>query len=182
MFSLAAILIVNKHLRSQSPIKDSPFGFLLSNSKSLSPQWKSRVNRLNDHMTKIIWIVERTGTRITQIAKFMGPTWGPPGSCRPQMGPIMASWTLLSGKPQGPDQTVWPHLSSCSELKRYLGIAECIFVFKYNHFNLSSDSKVHGANMGPSGADRTQVGPMLAPWTLLSGSICQHRVYDVLAM
>ena len=24
------------------------------------------------------------------------------------------------------------------------------------------DSKVHGANMGPSGADRTQVGPMLA--------------------
>ena len=27
----------------------------------------------------------------------MGPTWGPPGSCRPQMGPMMASWTLLSG-------------------------------------------------------------------------------------
>ena len=23
----------------------------------------------------------------TQIARFMGPTWGPPGSCRPQMGP-----------------------------------------------------------------------------------------------
>ena len=22
-----------------------------------------------------------------QITKFMGPTWGPPGSCRPQMGP-----------------------------------------------------------------------------------------------
>ena len=31
------------------------------------------------------------------------------------------------------------------------------------------DCKVHGANMGPSGADRTQVGPMLAPRTLLSG-------------
>ena len=30
-------------------------------------------------------------------------------------------------------------------------------------------SKVHVANMGPSGADRTQVGPMLAPWILLSG-------------
>ena len=25
------------------------------------------------------------------------------------------------------------------------------------------DSKVHGTNMGPSGADRTQVGPLLAP-------------------
>ena len=33
----------------------------------------------------------------SQIAKFMEPTWGPPGSCRPQMGPMLASWTLLSG-------------------------------------------------------------------------------------
>ena len=32
-----------------------------------------------------------------QIAKFMGPTWGPPGTCRPQMGPMLAPWTLLSG-------------------------------------------------------------------------------------
>ena len=34
----------------------------------------------------------------TQIAKFMGPTWGPPGSSRPQMGPKLAPWTLISGK------------------------------------------------------------------------------------
>ena len=27
-----------------------------------------------------------------------------------------------------------------------------------------------GSTWGPSGADRTQVGPMLAPWTLLSGN------------
>ena len=27
----------------------------------------------------------------------MGSTWGPPGSCRPQMGPMLAPWTLLSG-------------------------------------------------------------------------------------
>ena len=33
----------------------------------------------------------------SQIAKFMGPTWGTPGSCRPQMGPMLAPWTLLSG-------------------------------------------------------------------------------------
>ena len=31
-----------------------------------------------------------------QIAKSMGPTWGPSGSCRPQMGPMLAPWTLLS--------------------------------------------------------------------------------------
>ena len=34
----------------------------------------------------------------TQIAKLMGPTWGPPGSCRPQMGHMMAQWTLPSGE------------------------------------------------------------------------------------
>ena len=31
------------------------------------------------------------------IAKYVGPTGGPPGSCRPQMGPMLAPWTLLSG-------------------------------------------------------------------------------------
>ena len=29
-----------------------------------------------------------------------------------------------------------------------------------------------GPIWGPSGADRTQMGPMLAPWTLLSGLLC----------
>ena len=33
----------------------------------------------------------------SQIAKFMGLTWGSPGSCRPQMGPMLAPWTLLLG-------------------------------------------------------------------------------------
>ena len=27
----------------------------------------------------------------------MGPTWDPPGSCRAEMGPMLAPWTLLSG-------------------------------------------------------------------------------------
>ena len=34
---------------------------------------------------------------VSQIAKFMGPAWGPPGSCRPQMCPMLTPWTLLSG-------------------------------------------------------------------------------------
>ena len=37
----------------------------------------------------------------TQIAKFMGPTWGPPGSCRPLMGPMSAPRTLLPGQCTG---------------------------------------------------------------------------------
>ena len=34
---------------------------------------------------------------VTQKAKFMGPTWGPHGSCRPGVGPMLAPWTLVSG-------------------------------------------------------------------------------------
>ena len=31
----------------------------------------------------------------------MRPTWGPPGSCWPQMGPMLAPWTLLSDVERG---------------------------------------------------------------------------------
>ena len=31
------------------------------------------------------------------IARFMGPTWGPSGAERTQVGPMVAPWTLLSG-------------------------------------------------------------------------------------
>ena len=42
-----------------------------------------------------------------QIAKFMGPTWGPPGSCQPQMGPMLAPWTLLSGRKHVNGSYIW---------------------------------------------------------------------------
>ena len=31
------------------------------------------------------------------IARFMGPTWGPSGTDRTQVGPMLAPWNLLSG-------------------------------------------------------------------------------------
>ena len=31
------------------------------------------------------------------IARFMGPTWGPAGADRTQVGPMLATWTMLSG-------------------------------------------------------------------------------------
>ena len=31
------------------------------------------------------------------IARFMGPTWGPPGADRTQVGPMWVPWKLLSG-------------------------------------------------------------------------------------
>ena len=36
-------------------------------------------------------------------------------------------------------------------------------LWQWNDIQMYPDSKVHGANMGLSGANRTQVGPMLAP-------------------
>ena len=44
-----------------------------------------------------IWCECITTKVETQTTKFMGPTWGPPGSCPPQMCPLLAPWTLLSG-------------------------------------------------------------------------------------
>ena len=39
-----------------------------------------------------------------QITRFMGPTWPSPESCRPQMGPMLAPWIVLSGPAK-----IWRH-------------------------------------------------------------------------
>ena len=62
-------------------------------------------NYLSMQVLKLIHVTKRCPKNLrsiyslltTQIAKFIGPKWGPPGSCRPQMGPMLAPWTLLSG-------------------------------------------------------------------------------------
>ena len=54
----------------------------------------------------------------THTAKLMGPTWDPPGSCRPQVGPMLAQLTLLSGnvfQTTCPEQSIdpsWSHTSA----------------------------------------------------------------------
>ena len=56
---------------------------------------------------------------IYQITKFMGSTWGPPGSCRPQVGPTLAPWSsYVSGyfircTYQGNQPIIQPLLSDC---------------------------------------------------------------------
>ena len=57
-------------------------------------------------------LIARQATK-TQMVRFMGPTWGPPGSCRPQMGPILASWTLLSG--DGSPSNSWDDMPHSDE-------------------------------------------------------------------
>ena len=68
--------------------------------------WK-RLSHRNSPSIRILWNIHNIHNIYCScpivlqwpryISKFMGPTWGQPGSCRPQMGPMMAPGTLLSG-------------------------------------------------------------------------------------
>ena len=55
------------------------------------------VNCISFILVRTYAIVQMFQKAPPQIAKFMEPTWGPPGSCRPQMGPMLAPRILLSG-------------------------------------------------------------------------------------
>ena len=79
---------------------------------------------------------------------------------------------------------VGKHLYSWTRLEASL---THIYVFIYglrvcrhrdsHNFITYPDSKIHGANMGPIWVDRTQVGPMLVPWTLPYGYTSAGMMY-----
>ena len=47
---------------------------------------------VEDHYyQELFWLIT------SLIIRFMGPTWGPPGANRTQVGPMLAPWILLSG-------------------------------------------------------------------------------------
>ena len=54
--------------------------------------------------------------------------------------------------------------------RRMYASANCVIISSGNY----PDNKVHGANMGPIWGRQDPGGPMLAPWTLLSG-MAFHR-------
>ena len=97
----------------------------------------------------------------------------------------LLSWALL---PPPDSMAGWPfvnrqHGTNHWHAKRQLSRTGIIHLMKWRataqmgqycsrYFIVTSlISRVMGPTWGPSGAARTQVGPMLAPWTLLSGVI-----------
>ena len=88
-------------------LRMTPNGKLLKSNKFIElfpAKVTSIVNLCILHFTVIIFIIisykiihNWITVMTSQIATFMGPAWGPPGSCRPQVGPMMAPWILLSG-------------------------------------------------------------------------------------
>ena len=74
--------------------------FWITKLKALLPiPWHlPRDQQLLYSISKITGLLFATEMEFTQVAKLMGSTWGPPRSWRPQLGPMLAPWILLSGK------------------------------------------------------------------------------------
>ena len=93
----------------------------------------------------------------------MGPIWGRQDPGGSHVGPMnFAIWAGLTSL------TAWVHIN--------IALHEGIFLAYISYYRLifmnekvSLIARIMRPTWGPSGADRTHVGPMLAPWTLLSG-------------
>ena len=49
------------------------------------------------HLSNFRTIGQFQTQKSSLIARFMVPTWGPPGADKTQVGPMLAAWSLLSG-------------------------------------------------------------------------------------
>ena len=63
--------------------------------------------RICIHLSHVIACPYRQLWEPSQIARFMGPTWDPPGAYSTQVGPMLAQWTLLSGLFGLPKSVSW---------------------------------------------------------------------------
>ena len=55
--------------------------------------------RMNDYHNMVVTVASiRVFHAAALTERFMGPTWGPYGADRTQVGPMLALWTLLSGR------------------------------------------------------------------------------------
>ena len=61
----------------------------LTVSLKYSNTLSQKQNGYQDFYTDVMMFVPEDPVD-TQITKFMGPTWGPPGPCWPQMVPMLA--------------------------------------------------------------------------------------------
>ena len=89
-------------LMTRSPL-DSPYKGPATQKTFL---WNDVITSTYTYLPPVPVDMDHISAIATQITIFMGPTWGPPGSCRPQMGPVLAPWTMLSGYTPGAI-TVW---------------------------------------------------------------------------
>ena len=97
-----------------------------------------------------------------QITKFMGPIWGQPGSCRAQMGSMLAPWTLLLGiwllQCQGSSPEGWyttaQHWIEC-----------CYNAVQQNTFHTA----LHYLEQNVNQSLNSQKAPHISPWRVRYG-------------
>ena len=118
------------------------------------------------------WMVD------TQIARFMRPTWGPPGTCRPQLGPMLAHEPCYEGRvtPRSATVTVNSHHVTNIHIGRQLCNPNFgITIFRLPTYSISQIAKFTGPTCGPPGSCQPQMDPIWASWSLLSG-LARHYV------
>ena len=71
-------------------------------------QTRDLIDKTSYRMKKRGQMTSHQTGNITQIARFTGPTWGPPGSCQPQVGPHVGPMNLaIRGSQFHPTLTHW---------------------------------------------------------------------------
>ena len=73
------------------------------------------------------------------MARLMGPTWGPSGADRTQVGPMLAPWTLLSGMLYCNWVKVFPHPNGHELLKMFYTVCECVPRFVTHYWCVSME-------------------------------------------
>ena len=108
---------------------------------------------------------QRNSTEHPPIAMFTGPIWGPPGSCRPQMGPMLAPWNLKSPASRLFTSTVY---SDANQRK---------------HQSSASLAFVRGIHRGPVNSPRKwPVTRKMSPFddVIICSHILYHRIVNLL--
>ena len=97
---------------------------------------------------------------------------------------MLDNWVWEAAIIQSPSSKMYIYVMDCRSQFHFLGcqwivmakveaqVVPVQYIFSWHLeilYQQDPDRKFMGPTWGPSGADRTQVGPMLAPWTLLSG-------------
>ena len=118
----------------------------------------------------------------SRIAKFMGPTWGPPGSSQPQVGPMLAhkpgfpcliyenivcDMTTILFRGDEWTESISHELCADFALGCNWAQIDLPIAFRVATQAQSPDSKVHGANMGPTWVLSAPGGPHVGPINLV---------------
>ena len=138
--SLSQPLLTLLHLTAHCTEQNATINFCLANGDSRQIADLTYTKQFLWAVFKIIkFPVEIDGRSLfcsvyTQIARFMGPTWGPPGSHRPQVGHVLAPWTLLSAYMRPPTwsfsvQTMTSTLFGAKILNSVVWLVACASCF-----------------------------------------------------